>query len=425
MIVNYKSWINIVAIALNLLNNNTDNKDVVVQSKWIDLNDIGLSKSSKEALQVDFIYKNNNIPLKTFILIPWQNFIVDNENIIAITFNLKFVTPFAVIYEKFNQSQLSYEEKSFGYKIEYVFERTFDIFECNEILNAKDNYTLLDNIQVISHNEYLYHVELNVAKPGSGNIQYDKLKEVFPGKMVKLSVIPDVGITDKQWVKGNDPVIVLKNNNFVTEFEQVFTHYFDTATTVYSLVELMNQFDLMKINYSISEKDVISKYIYKLFDFQYADLNPISSGLVYDDYHPKNTPDLMLDYMPSLNQYFEKFPEADIVHLEELIELFEKYEILMNENIGVWEEGNVLLGARDKEYLPTKYELILNEIGNRLETVQKENHSDSIAKVVTSLKALNRKYIYKNFSFIHYDVMGSGRFFYVDFINTKTLKLVD
>jgi hypothetical protein len=85
-------------------------------------------------------------------------------------------------------------------------------------------------------------------------------------------------------------------------------------------------------------------------------------------------------------------------------------------------EGNMILGVRPKEYEPSLEELVLGETGERISKVINNNEKEEIISYLKNNKCHMRKIKFRKFTFTHADVMGSGRFFYVDTIEEVKLK---
>lgn len=128
----------------------------------------------------------------------------------------------------------------------------------------------------------------------------------------------------------------------------------------------------------------------------------------FGDYQPKTMPDTVFDYLHKVckdekcRKKFEEIPQAKEENLDELMLLFKQYKTLTAENKGEYVQGNPLLGAPEKEYIPSPEELLLSEIGWRIE------------QLVKSGKKIPEKIAYTHFTITHVDVMGSGRFFYAE-----------
>ena len=61
--------------------------------------------------------------------------------------------------------------------------------------------------------------------------------------------------------------------------------------------------------------------------------------------------------MPELQRDIAKLPAARLDNLSELIQLLRSHHERMLEKPGHWIEGNIILGAKPKEYQPSRDEL--------------------------------------------------------------------
>ncbi|MFC2136461.1 WG repeat-containing protein, partial [Bacteroidota bacterium] len=127
---------------------------------------------------------------------------------------------------------------------------------------------------------------------------------------------------------------------------------------------------------------------------------------LFPDYHPKNSPDTVLDYMPSIAGQLAKIPEAKITNLSSLVILFNKYHKEAEAHPGRWEEGNIVLGAREREYRPSEAELLLCEVGERLQSLNNDQPKDKFKQVKGNENITFDADEYLKFTFIHIDVMG-------------------
>lgn len=134
----------------------------------------------------------------------------------------------------------------------------------------------------------------------------------------------------------------------------------------------------------------------------------------FPDYRPKETPDTLLDYRPSLSGDVLALPAARPENLKALIGALKTWSKKADKKPGAWEDGNVALGADPKEYVPSDPELMVSEIGDRISHIVLNTNSAELAKIVKKQGIKARKIHYMRFTFRHVDVMGSGRFFYAN-----------
>jgi len=67
---------------------------------------------------------------------------------------------------------------------------------------------------------------------------------------------------------------------------------------------------------------------------------------------------------------------------------------------------------------------VLHEIVDRIITVISETDTESGKEALEKVKECPDKVEFTRFYFIHYDVMGSGRFFYIDRMEDISFKLL-
>ncbi len=134
----------------------------------------------------------------------------------------------------------------------------------------------------------------------------------------------------------------------------------------------------------------------------------------FPDYHPKTTPDTLTDLSPELDSLVDLLPAPSAANLPILVALLKRLELAAQENPGHWEEGNPLLGARPWEYRPSTEELLACEVGERIARTVASGPGDSISASLSEAGINETAVRYRQFRITHYDVMGSGRFFYVE-----------
>lgn len=121
---------------------------------------------------------------------------------------------------------------------------------------------------------------------------------------------------------------------------------------------------------------------------------------MFPDYRPKTSPDRVVDYRPEISKQLSAFPKFSQENLPRLISEFQSWNERAKKDHGHFQQGNVILGAPPREYLPSDAELVAGYLGDGLKKLIKPRPGKSVQ---TS---------YLHFEFEHVDVMGSGRFFY-------------
>ena len=145
---------------------------------------------------------------------------------------------------------------------------------------------------------------------------------------------------------------------------------------------------------------------------------------MFPDYVPKRTPDTVIDFRPELSQEIYHLPAATTENFPTLLRLFIDYQQRATNNPGHWIDGNVILGAKPREYQPSSEELLISEIGDRLRTILHTSPEEQIQKLLKKERISIYKIEYTRFTFTHVDVMGSGRFFYVDTIEKIQIDII-
>ncbi|RKX17668.1 MAG: hypothetical protein DRP35_10530 [Candidatus Zixiibacteriota bacterium] len=414
MVVNYLAWLNIISLAVKLLNVSSGSEGIVVKVFTETTTEIHLSDPKTTIYHISLYGKETGIKLKGYILIPRQDIHAskdDDRFLFPFVRNAVFLTvnEFAVIYEEALQEPVMPKSKTLEPYIEEVL-KILDVEKNNKPVEIRDNYTINNGIQVIKQQTFPQYVDLQVAKQGSTPIDYQNIKKLFPHKMILLSVIPDMGKVIQTWLSGGDadlpPAFFKIQDQVIDLFSAQLTDnvtagkFEDFRTQLRTLMEKQDSFDQ-------TTYDFLTKFFKRITLYE-------SPQSTFSDYQPKTTPDRVTDFMPQIVDKIDELPAAKQENLKKLMKLFKQYQKSTKKNKGEWVEGNPLLGGNEKEYHPTEDELIFGEIGSRiLETLNKlqKNNWQQIRKQ-QSLK--NKKLQFTQFSFIHYDVMGSGRFFYVD-----------
>jgi len=336
---------------------------IIVQARWdkpelIEFSVIGEGAS----VYVDVYSTQSGMKLLGYMVLPWQDLYggkFHGTDARIIGEQLVTVTPKAIVYIVFLAPGLSDEESDLVMEISDVIQQLLGCDEAKKVVRVQDGFTSSGGLKVISYKEYTNYIDLSVATPGTGPVSPDQLRKEFPRKMILLHQTPDMGEIRSDWIKPGPP-----------------EDYIEEPDT--SPEELIHPDD------------------------------------IFPDYQPKRTPDTMLDYMPSLLEDLARIPESNLSNLSNLIHLYNEYKENAAYSPGEWVDGNLILGAREKEYQPSPEELVLNEIGDRIISVVSETDPEALGDVLKQIGKCPKKIEFTRFFFIHYDVMGSGRFFYID-----------
>jgi hypothetical protein len=132
----------------------------------------------------------------------------------------------------------------------------------------------------------------------------------------------------------------------------------------------------------------------------------------FEGYRPKTTPDTVADYRPGIGRLLEKLPAESLGNLPDLVARLEEQKRLAKGRPGEWTQGNVALGADEKEYRPSDEELVEGEIGDRIGRIVEKADAAALAGVLEKGGVADAEIAYRRFHYRHVDAMGSGRFFY-------------
>lgn len=429
----YFKWVELLESAVRLSAKLNEEIDISISWKST-AGSIQLYNDGHDFLALEIFSKNIHNLLTTIFIIPWQNFgIVSNKNdslAIPVGDNLFTVTDFAVIYQSFSKSVLNENENNLLTRFINNFKELIEYNQC-QTSEELESLKIPEGIQIISYNVYHNYIDLQIAQPGSSMPDPSEWSKVSEYKMLFLHVVPDMGEIRTSWIAPSPSVTDTYYTSVEDELIEIFNSSLNAAgnnrrnridiyekhsESMRSLFIAANSY----VNFLFDKYDNrLKKWLLVEYDLQKA--TEIEYG--FADYQPKLTPDTALDYMPEANSQYMNLPDADISNLIILINLFSRHKTLVAENAGQWEDGNLVLGAREKEYAATLEELILDEIGERIKQILSNNDEVEV-KTILSRGNITRGILeYNHFTFIHYDVMGSGRFFYIDSIRKLTLDL--
>jgi len=144
----------------------------------------------------------------------------------------------------------------------------------------------------------------------------------------------------------------------------------------------------------------------------------------FPDYVPKKTPDTIEDYLRGSSKVYEiltKLPNPKLENFKELLEIFEKFKKESEIHPGSIKEGNVAIGADLDQYYPSDEELIVSEIGKTIERIIRETSREQLLDYLNNMQLNIKKIEFYEIYFRHVDVMGSGRFFYSEKREEKTI----
>ena len=428
--MNYNEWIRLFGEALWLLNKTKFDESVTINIEWINKLEGYNFKDNPSIMQVNILPRHDEKYLARYYFIPWQNFTqqpIDVNQLIQMPlFELYTVTDFAVILRSFPGANLSIDYNNLFDKFNLEFNKLIDYDKLQQRIEEEIN--IPEGVQVLSTGVFQNYVDLQVAIPGSIMPDNEAWLDIAKNKMLRLSLVPDMGPIKTTWIKQNESFPGTYYTSVENELQALYAGaiqmaiqfpdernkiFSDTKTSMRSLFNAANSY----VNY------LYDKYENRLKLWLIVEPKIVDPSLegTFPDYQPKTTPDTVFDFMPLLIDEIEALPDASIDNLTELVNLFNKYQKEAEANPGQWEEGNMILGAKEQEYRPTEAELMLGEVGERIQSIINSSPKNKIDSLIHTENLTVPNPEYQKFTFIHMDVMGSGRFFYVDTIEKYKL----
>ncbi len=372
-------------------------------------------KSQKAAMSVTLMDTSNNEALVTYLLIPGQQFSMRVCNNLSERVNFLTVNDLAIIYRLDRSDKLTQDQRREIRNFEARLGEIIDYDYCQRSIPLPSRISDTGLFQNVSF--YPYYINIHTGDRLAGK-RLEFLRDIAGNRMIKLDISQD-DCTFSQWYLPeavNDYEI---SDTTDQELVNIFRHAIErsiknrayTWDVYYTAQDRIKR--LFKDNDSLA-----NKFISRLERWMV-----LYEAHVFPGYHPKTTPDVILDFRPQLITKIYDLPEPKLENLPQLINLFDIYSQKAQQNPGQWVEGNMILGADPQEYNPSDQELILFEIGDRINEVLEVNTTEDIQKFLRENGIAPRKLEYKAFTFRHVDVMGSGRFFYVDVIRPVVIML--
>jgi hypothetical protein len=145
--------------------------------------------------------------------------------------------------------------------------------------------------------------------------------------------------------------------------------------------------------------------------------------LPFPDYRPKESDDVVVDYRQSMIGQLADLPLAERSSIPTLINELRARQRNPKRVSGEWENGQMQLGANEREYTPSDDELAIAVLGDRLTDALAESSVSDVSALLDEADIERGTLIYDHFDFRHVDVLGSGRFFYASPPIARTVRL--
>lgn len=412
-------WLIIYLMSLQLAVNNYFPNQVNIEFSKINLQDSSFTTVQEPGLAIYCIEKNNNDTLISWHLLPYQSFVVEQESLSE--FELLTVTEHAVIYEK---------KGKYTPLTDKIRERFHEIIALKHYEKEENTIPLSlmgDSCSAKYKKQYCLLQCFNGNKNKTKN-ENDLLEHKAPMECMIFYNAAGMVISH-QWTKkrsnarNEDKCWNAQENQYTQTLKNHLSFWlqpiaFDGQKAADSLLQALKMI-MYNCAHSMRRHE-------NYFDFFVANLflTKMNTPMMYEmfpDYTPKTTPDKVLDYRPSLSEKLEKFPSAELHNLPELIALFNDLQKQAKAKPGKWVDGNIILGANPKEYFPSDEELLLSELGNTIESMVHTEQPLAIQDLLKKNKIKAKNLKFTSYTFLHVDVMGSGRFFYIANIEQKEI----
>jgi len=433
--VNYKKWTRLLAEAVQLSNRVIFSNQLVIEiNSDPEPGEFNFYDNQPGVIEINVKSEKDVFPLVTYTLIPWQSFSINNSDGFGISplvlNNILTVTDFTIIYSSGifpRDNEINYQQ---AVDFDAAFKKLINITE-NQNPEELEYLNIPEGVQLISYEVFPNHIKLQTALPGSRRPEHTEWENVSKDRMIYLQQIPEYGQKNSNWFKPSDPYY---DTYYFSVEEDLLELFFQALSEADSNPIKREEIFTAAANKMRALFNAANSYVNFLYD-KYERLLKnwllISNDeaalplleTMFGDYQPKLTPDSVIDYMPDIHDEYVRLPAPLLQNLGELLNLFHNYQKEAELNPGKWEEGNIILGANEKEYRASREELMLAEIGKLLTFIITENSPDDIKSFTDSIDIDSSKLKYNEFTFIHYDVMGSGRFFYIQNISESRLEL--
>lgn len=370
-------WIRLLIKSLQLLTKVQFENQLAIECKVNENSDWIFSNNQDFSYKISFILKDSQKLLAQYLFIPWQYAVkkTDKDLSLAGKTDLITVTDYAIIFTIFSNVIHEKNEKNIGHHLENQVKLLFE-YDYNRQEEKDPEIKIPENVRILSLASYPNFIDLQVALPGSILPEQSEWGELNDRKMIRLAIAPDSGDIKTSWIKPS----LLKYDTYYMAVESDILSLFKNALDNALLNPDKRQEIFEKSKIELGEIfNAANSYVNFLYDkyenrlcqwlFIPKGNNQNISDEMFPDYQPKLTPDTAIDFLPHLSEKFKTIPQATLANLTPLCELFFKVEALAQKNPGSWKDGNMLLGAKLKEYVPSEEELYLEEIGDRIKSI--------------------------------------------------------
>jgi hypothetical protein len=336
---------------------------------WSNLDALGLrARPGARPVAVRWRKPGSEATLVSYWFVPWQPLRAKAErlDVPMLGPQLLTVTELALVFGPVREGSAVGNEAGLARAIEQAVETALGVAAHQKELPTDFAAPVPESLRLLDCKSYAHYVTLTVAVPGSGLPQDAALQRIAPDRMIRVILTPDIGPRTTRWLA---PV------EQAAESAPADPHAVPTSNPPRSQAP---------------------------------------AGLEDAPYAPKTSPDTLLDYRPSLAERLRKLPDASLASLPALLGALAEQRRQAGRDPGRWEEGNPILGADPRQYVPSDAALLESEIGERIRRVAAGSSADPIRAVIAGAGLRRAPVEYHFIGIRHTDVMGSGRFFYAE-----------
>ena len=363
---------------------------VVSSAAWVELAEIGLSSPWPDAQPIEVCFRRpaSDQVLAAYVLVPWQPLgpapgaaapgpIPALPNLAA---PLLVVMEPALVFGPTGSQNTGDEGAKLRSDVAAVLADVFDLEVNQTPLGPELAAPLPEGLQVMSLTSFPHYLSIEIALPGSRLPPDAEIQGLAPHKMIQIFLTPDRGPVIPRWLAPEEPMDARRGPESAVPDDAPG----EDAGDPEALLDVPGS----------------SEPPWEADDAE-----------LFDDYTPKTSPDDELDYR-DVAPLLCDLPSAEIAELGALVAALGARRQLAQKNPGVWEEGNVLLGAADKVYRPSDAELVESILGRRIQRAVATADPDEVDRALRAAGLSASHVLYRRIDIMHVDAMGSGRFFY-------------
>jgi hypothetical protein len=401
------------------------NKDITLKREWAPLEGIGWDAIPEHRVYYcRFFYHGQGEEAFSYILVPQQTLFSKNDppgKAAIIPEYFVTATPHLLLFGPL-MGKDERGSKAIAPEIDGVVHYTVNVAENNKEIEGLESQ-VPSSLQMMRLKIHPYYIEMDVAQPGSVIPDDRELLKIAGKRMIRFALIPDKGQIIKRWISPQpeeEPPHEKAIRQFLREaLEGLLQSYkkgtidiTEEDTRLEAFQHLSENFKTLKLDEVVLKEWL--KEILRLLSLSqhYGYSEGYDYSEMFPDYEPKTSPDTVLDFRPVLYDTINGLPEGVLDNFKELLSLHMEYEEKAAKSSGTWVPGNIILGANEREYIPSDEQLILSEIGNRLKAIVHGTETSELKTYCRQNDITIMSIEIIEIQFTHADVMGSGRFFY-------------